>query len=265
MSDSDFVQALKAETPPEGLYVDYKAQNYGSNNKGKGEFVKDVIAFANAEGGSIIIGIKEENRIPVVFDGFECADIDDEINLLNAVIRDSIEHRLMGGEFHQHQISETKFILKLSIPKSRLGPHRGTTNASKGFYVRDGNGKHEANVSEIRAMFMQSGTLLENAKNFSRNRIQVILDGDGPVPIDDSPSLILHFLPISEMGVSNQIEKLTDHELLNFVPRIDQASCDTLHNSDGYLMSGYFNEDMQGQYSQLFRDGGVEFFNNGLS
>lgn len=62
----------------EGLYLDYKEQISGRNDKEKKrEFLKDVTAFANAHGGNILIGVKEPDESLSVDDhllGLESGD-----------------------------------------------------------------------------------------------------------------------------------------------------------------------------------------------
>ena len=44
---------------PEGHHLDYKETLSGNNDRAKREFLKDVTAFANANGGDILIGVEE--------------------------------------------------------------------------------------------------------------------------------------------------------------------------------------------------------------
>ncbi|TAJ83549.1 ATP-binding protein, partial [bacterium] len=44
---------------PEGHHLDYKEALGGNNDRAKREFLKDVTAFANANGGDILIGVEE--------------------------------------------------------------------------------------------------------------------------------------------------------------------------------------------------------------
>ena len=43
----------------EHKHLDYKAEMYANNDAGKKDFLIDVCAFANAEGGILLIGIPE--------------------------------------------------------------------------------------------------------------------------------------------------------------------------------------------------------------
>jgi len=49
----------------ENLCIEYKQQLPGEDYDSRKEFLSDVSAFANAVGGHIIFGIREEDRVPV--------------------------------------------------------------------------------------------------------------------------------------------------------------------------------------------------------
>jgi len=57
---STWVQCLVDDQVPEGLVLDYKAEVYSlASQRGKAELAKDVTSFANTQGGTILVGIRE--------------------------------------------------------------------------------------------------------------------------------------------------------------------------------------------------------------
>jgi hypothetical protein len=58
------VEALTASGEPEGIVLDYKKMISGSEHD-KAELAKDICAFANSQGGYLVIGVEETNGKPV--------------------------------------------------------------------------------------------------------------------------------------------------------------------------------------------------------
>lgn len=64
--DEPNLRRFVEQRKPEGHQLDYKTALSGSNDRAKREFLKDVTAFANANGGNILIGVDEpQNSISV--------------------------------------------------------------------------------------------------------------------------------------------------------------------------------------------------------
>ena len=58
ISESDLLELIDGKVP-EDHRLDYKRDIYGQSDKDKKELLKDVSAFANVSGGTIVIGIDE--------------------------------------------------------------------------------------------------------------------------------------------------------------------------------------------------------------
>lgn len=61
----------------ENLNLEYKEMMYGSGDEETREMLRDITSIANAQGGHILIGVKEDDQnegIPITFDGIEDAE-----------------------------------------------------------------------------------------------------------------------------------------------------------------------------------------------
>lgn len=101
----------------------------------KKEISKDVSAFANSAGGTIIYGVEEDKHFPTSIDnGFDPRDISKE--WIEQVINSTINRRIDGIRIKEIALSGAKngrSIYAVSIPQSRRAPHMA---ADKRYYKR---------------------------------------------------------------------------------------------------------------------------------
>ena len=108
----------------ENIHLDYKAADaLGKSDRKKKEISKDVSAFANSDGGTIIYGIKEyddpqKNHIPEKIDPVIQTEFTKE--WLEQVISSNIFPRISGIIIEPIRIngSGNKVVYKVNIPKS---------------------------------------------------------------------------------------------------------------------------------------------------
>lgn len=110
---------------PESLTMEYKRIDaLRNNNKNKNEISKDVSAFANSAGGTLIYGVVEDGHHPTEIDeGVSPDDISKE--WLEQVINSRISRKIPDLLIHQIEISKPKgnVIYVIEIPQSHLAPH----------------------------------------------------------------------------------------------------------------------------------------------
>ena len=90
--DESDLQALLDNQVAEGKAVEYKSVSPGNADGDKKEFLADVSSFANAAGGDLVYGIREEAGLPVELCGLQIDDVDAEILRLENCIQTSIAH-----------------------------------------------------------------------------------------------------------------------------------------------------------------------------
>jgi len=153
--DINDVKRLVELKEKESAYLDYKASNALKNEDlSKNEISKDVSAFANAGGGTIIYGVNEENGNPVGIDEGINPDIIRK-EWLDQVINSRIKRKIDGVKIHQIPIDKEKgdrVIFVVSIPKSLRAPHQAW---DKKFYTRRNFQSEPMEEYEVRDVFMR--------------------------------------------------------------------------------------------------------------
>lgn len=123
VSKSD-LEALVVNQVQENLHLDYKRSDaLAKTSRAIHELAKDVSAFANSDGGTIVYGIVEERHLPVrVDDGSPNTEITRE--WIESLLLSNISPRIDGLEISQIPLSKEKSAYAIRIPKSFRGPHQ---------------------------------------------------------------------------------------------------------------------------------------------
>ena len=129
------------------------------------------------------------------------------------------------------------------------------------FYSRTSAGKYLLDVAELRTAFEQAGTFAERAERFWSARVLKIVAGQTPIPLLDSPKLILHLLPGVSFNAAFQVDltqaSRQDSDL--YTPMGVNYSFRQRFNFDGYFSySERTPEGVAESYLQLFRSGILE-------
>ncbi len=113
----------------EDLQVEFKQQDYQNEDpeKRRFEICKDVTAMANASGGYIIIGIREEKKIAKEFCNIDNAA--DVAQRINDICLQYIKPRIPGLKVQErHLTQENKNLVIIHIPTNEMRPHGFTLN-----------------------------------------------------------------------------------------------------------------------------------------
>ncbi|SEI96069.1 Putative DNA-binding domain-containing protein [Sphingobium sp. AP50] len=127
----------------EGRDLDFKRDLPGGNDEETREFLADVTAMANAQGGHIIYGIEEDAGLAVRLPGLEVADPDAQILRLEGKLQTGVDPRLIGVQTHWVQLANGRGAMIMRIPGSLSAPHRVTYKGSSRFWGRNSRGKYE--------------------------------------------------------------------------------------------------------------------------
>lgn len=118
------LEALIAEGERESLTLEFKAGGAIANEK-KGEIGKDVSAMANAAGGQIIYGIKEQNHVAAEIQPINVRRFNHE--WLEKVIRNNISPPVEGISIKMIDVgpeaSDVAFVVSIP-PATMLAPHQ---------------------------------------------------------------------------------------------------------------------------------------------
>lgn len=147
----EFKEALPCKQGQDGWYAGSdKIGDYARN-----QILEEVIAFANAHGGQLLIGIKESNDHPRRAVGIQfvprCADLAEKLKLQ---IRDCIEPTIPIVTVRGIQMNPNgDGIVLVRVPQSRAAPHRLIAN--KECYIRHADRSETMTMREIQDLTIQ--------------------------------------------------------------------------------------------------------------
>jgi len=243
----------------EGKTIEYKQLLPDNTYDKKKEFLADVSSFANAAGGHLIIGVREESGVPVEICGLQNIDSDDEILRLENMIRDNIEPRIPGLSIHPVSLEPSGVVIVIRVPRSWAQPHVVKFQHHWRFYSRNSAGKYPLDVSELRAAFMLSETTADRIRLFRTERLGKIIAGETPVALEGSARIVLHIVPISAFDPSVRFDVSSLARDKDHVEPIHSSGFYRRHNFDGFLTySSAFERNLASTYLQVFRNGSIE-------
>jgi hypothetical protein len=123
--DRTDLEALIRDGVQESLTIEYKrSASLGRSSERRNEISKDVSAFANSAGGTIVYGIIEKDHQPVGLDeGKNTNEISRE--WLDQTIKATIQPRITGIIIQPIAVSANNYAYAISIPQATaLGPHQ---------------------------------------------------------------------------------------------------------------------------------------------
>ncbi|MEA4988260.1 MAG: ATP-binding protein, partial [Anaerovorax sp.] len=115
------------------------------------EFLNDLTAMANANGGDIVFGI-EDCKGKLEIKGLLIDNIDNLKLRIESILRDNVNPRLRY-EIKLIKITEDRYLILIRVFESINSPHMVLCGGC-GFYIRNQSGKHKMSVDELRECFM---------------------------------------------------------------------------------------------------------------
>jgi hypothetical protein len=152
LSLSDF-QLLIDNHVPEGPHLEYKEAAYSGRPADIREMLRDVTALANAEGGYLVMGIREDNYSRAA----ALSPIDDpntKVQAINQACLDGIQERIPGLEVISYEIGFNQGIIVIRVPPSEQRPHMMVRDQSTDFVHRYGTDKRMMTLAEIRELVL---------------------------------------------------------------------------------------------------------------
>lgn len=125
-TEADIISLVK-DRAEESLTLEFKSCNALRNKKWQEELAKDVSAFANSAGGTIVYGIKEHkitHEADEIDEGFDPSQLNKET--IQRVIDSRIHRRVVGIRYNVVELATTRpgrVLFVLEIPESNLAPH----------------------------------------------------------------------------------------------------------------------------------------------
>lgn len=249
--------------------IEYKQALVWRPDEKRKEFLADVSSFANASGGHLVYGMKEEGGLPVELCGLDVDDADSIVTALDSSIRTGIKPRIPGVVVWPVRLESGKVAVVIHLPRSFASPHMVTYKGSSRFFARTSNGKYQLDVEEIRAAFPLSDKTADRVRDFRLDRIAKIRADETPVPLVQGAKIVLHVAPLAAFSSLAQIDlqsvAVVSRELL-LIPLGPAAGREGRFNLEGFVRYTPSRDDRYASaYLQIFRNGALETVDTSLA
>lgn len=145
---SEDIQKLFDMQYQESQIVEYKSQMYGRSDSEKKEMLRDISSFANAYGGILIIGIEEQNKVPI--NKINIENVEQETDRIEMSCLSNIEPRISGLKCKVISMESGENIIIVFIPRSFRKPHMINFKDLNQFWIRHQERKLLMSIEEIR-------------------------------------------------------------------------------------------------------------------
>ncbi len=126
---------------------------------------REIIAFANTQGGELYIGIDDDGTI------FGLEDAHKVLEAVSSMLHDSIQPDILVHTYLSVEVIEDKEIVKISVSRGTRRPYHLKSKGMKpsGVFIRYGTSVTNASEENIRQMIMESdGTNFETMRGLQQ-------------------------------------------------------------------------------------------------
>ena len=154
------IQSLIQNRIEESITLEYK-QELDKDNK---EIAKDISAFSNTDGGTLIYGIKSQDKIPTGINWLAGSGIEERIQ---NVVMTTIQPKLEGTQVIRlpNPDNDSEAIFLVSVPKSPDAPHM----VSNRYYSRRGSVSSPMEDTEVKSAIFGAGRTAALRYEISKN------------------------------------------------------------------------------------------------
>lgn len=242
-------------------YKDYSFAGGKMTDKNKEKFMKEIAAFANTNGGIIVVGMQEdENRLPIKLTGagFSLNEFDNWLSSFRQLVLSRIRPHLHGVECIPVQISDNNIAIVVSVPKSYARPHSFWDGNKDEFFMRYANGITYMNIDDLRKEFLYANGLQDKIRQFRKDRISMILANECVGDLGNDAKIVFHIVPEWSFELGNRVNLEELRNNTSFRP-ISGSGWSYRYNADGYcIYSSEYKTEAINAYTQVFHSGIIE-------
>ena len=149
----DDLRLLVDNRVPESFHLEFKQTAYGRAPDERREMLRDITALANADGGYLIIGMREDAS----YRAAEMTPIDNAQQIAQAMRQacmDGIRDRVEALEIKDYETGFNQGLVVVRVPPSQRRPHMMTLDGRTDFYRRYDTDKRAMTITEIRELVL---------------------------------------------------------------------------------------------------------------
>lgn len=233
------IEALVANGVSESRDLDFKLSLPGGADGDIKEFLADVTALANTQGGDLIFGVEESSGVATAVPGVSSADPDRDILRLENLVRDGVEPRLSGVHLVWVPLKCGRGVVVLRVPAGLAAPHRVKFKNSGRFYARNSAGKYELDTHELRLAFTASEDLPRRLRGLHQDAVASAKGSEMPFRIHAEPTAVVTVAPI---GFFRELRDLDITPEIALAPVKPSGHLDWMYTMEGVLMHTPLNE-----------------------
>ena len=250
------IENLVTSQVAESMHFEFKREPYAGDS-GKNELRKDVSAFANAEGGCLVIGIEEKDEVAVGVSPVASLPPGEHQIWVQSVLSSGFDPSLHAWKVHIVEF-EDGHVLVVDVSRSPNGPHRVIAGGKSRFYKRAGCAVYEPSTGELREMMSFYDSALRRFDDFRRARVEDFFQNKiGSSQQSRGVSLLAHIAPANFSEYRMLDISAAGEHWGSFRPT-EFSSPICSYNADGYLVHDVGRDGVSIASSQLFRNARAE-------
>jgi hypothetical protein len=188
---------------PEDKQLEYKCELNLNNDRNKLKLLKEIIAFANTQGGYIVVGISDnkENVKQYAAVGFKIDESEDVFKQkLQNIIEMSTEPQLKNVESRliKDNTGNLQFLI-IRVYESIQKPHRIKNERNTGFYLRTMTGVSPMDVNDLRTAFCYGNDLKSMLRKYEEESLSTINEEIINTFGEKKPVFILNSYPLGSL------------------------------------------------------------------
>lgn len=211
----DDIDALVTFQRSESRTLDFKEAFPSGDHKGVRDFLADVTAFANTDGGDIVIGVREDkNGVAAEVAGIGRTGLDQELRRIDDQLRSLVDPSVPSFKVRELPRPDGKSVLVIRVGASLIAPHRVAHDKSSRFYRRANRSNFEMSTTEIRQAFAASRDFPDRIRDLHHKAVSAIRGADMPTRIVAGPTLVVTIAPLSVLREARDIRVTRDYAVL---------------------------------------------------